>query len=31
MIVCIKEEWNYTDDDAAVIEAEREKKRLQKG
>lgn len=31
MIVCIKEEWNYTDDDAAVLEVEREKKRLQKG
>ena len=28
MIQCIKEEWNYTDDDAAVIEVEREKKRL---
>ena len=30
MIACIKDEWNYTDDDAAVIEVEREKKRLQK-
>lgn len=28
MIRCIKEEWNYTNDDAAVIEVEREKKRL---
>lgn len=28
MIRCIKEEWNYTDDDAAVIEVEREKARL---
>ncbi len=28
MIRCIKEEWNYTDDDAAIIEVEREKKRL---
>ena len=31
MITCIKEEWNYTDDVAAVLEVEREKKRLQKG
>ncbi|MBQ7922698.1 MAG: DUF3808 domain-containing protein [Clostridia bacterium] len=30
MITCIKEEWGYNDDDAAVIEAEREKRRLQK-
>ena len=30
MIACIKEEWGYTEDDAAVIEAEREKSRLQK-
>lgn len=28
MIRCIKEEWNYTDDDAAVVEVEREKSRL---
>lgn len=28
MIRCIKEDWNYTDDDAAVIEVEREKARL---
>lgn len=30
MIACIKEEWGYTEDDAAVIEVEREKGRLQK-
>lgn len=30
MIACIKEEWGYTEDDAAVIEVEREKSRLQK-
>lgn len=28
MIRCIKEEWNYTDDDAAVIEVMRERNRL---
>lgn len=30
MIVCIKDEWGYTDDDAAVIEVEREKNKLLK-
>ena len=30
MIACIKDEWGYKDDDAAVIEVERLKKRLQK-
>lgn len=30
MIACIKEEWGYNDDDAAVLEVEREKSRLQK-
>ena len=30
MIACIKEEWGYNDDDAAVLEVEREKGRLQK-
>ena len=29
MIACIKDEWGYRDEDAAVIEAERQKKRLQ--
>ncbi len=29
MIACIKEEWGYRDGDAAVIEVEREKSRLQ--
>ena len=29
MILCIKEEWGYNDGDAAVLEAEREKARLQ--
>lgn len=28
MIACIKEEWGYKEDDAAVIETERKKKRL---
>ena len=28
MILCIKEEWGYKDEDAAVIEVERQKKRL---
>lgn len=28
MIECIKDEWGYRDEDAAVIEAERQKKRL---
>ena len=28
MIACIKDEWGYRDEDAAVIEAERQKKRL---
>ena len=28
MIACIKDEWNYKDEDAAVIEVERQKKRL---
>lgn len=30
MIACIKDEWGYRDEDAAVIEVEREKKRLMK-
>ena len=30
MITCIKDEWGYTDDDAAVTEVEREKKKLLK-
>ncbi len=30
MIACIKEEWGYKDEDAAVTEVERMKKRLQK-
>ena len=30
MISCIKDEWGYKDEDAAVIEVEREKKRLMK-
>ena len=30
MISCIKDEWGYTDDDAAVIEVEREKNKLLK-
>lgn len=30
MIACIKEEWGYKDEDAAVTEVERLKKRLQK-
>ena len=30
MIACIKNEWGYNDEDAAVIEIEREKKRLLK-
>ncbi len=29
MITCIKEEWGYKDEDAAVIEVERKKKKLQ--
>lgn len=29
MIACIKEEWGYKDEDAAVIEVERKKKKLQ--
>lgn len=28
MIACIKDEWGYKDEDAAVLEVEREKKRL---
>ncbi|MBE6958289.1 MAG: helix-turn-helix domain-containing protein [Ruminococcaceae bacterium] len=28
MIQCIKEDWNYTDEDAAVLEVQREKARL---
>ena len=28
MIVCIKDEWGYKDEDAAVVEVERQKKRL---
>ena len=31
MIACIKDEWGYTDEDAAVTEVEREKKRLVNG
>lgn len=31
MINCIKDEWGYTDEDAAVMEVEREKKRLLNG
>ena len=31
MITCIKDEWGYTDEDAAVTEVEREKKRLVNG
>ena len=31
MITCIKEEWGYKEDDAAVIEVERKKNNLQKG
>lgn len=30
MIACIKDEWGYKDEDAAVIEVERQKRRLQK-
>lgn len=30
MIACIKDEWGYNDDDAAVTEVEREKKALEK-
>ena len=30
IITCIKEEWGYNDGDAAVTEAEREKRRLEK-
>ncbi len=30
MILCIKDEWGYNDGDAAVVEVEREKSRLQK-
>ena len=30
MIACIKDEWGYQDGDAAVIEAERERARLEK-
>jgi len=30
MIACIKDEWGYTDGDAAVIEVEREKARIMK-
>lgn len=29
MIQCIKDDWNYTDEDAAVLEVQREKLRLQ--
>ena len=29
-LTCLKEEWEYGDEDAAVVEAEREKSRLQK-
>ena len=28
IIACLKEEWGYCDEDAAVIQAERERKRL---
>lgn len=31
MIQCIKEEWGYSDGDAAVLEVERERKRLMDG
>ena len=30
MILCIKDEWGYSDEDAAVLEVERKKKQLQK-
>jgi hypothetical protein len=30
MIACIKDEWGYKDEDAAVVEVERKMKRLQK-
>lgn len=30
MIACIKDEWGYKDEDAAVLEVERKKKRLEK-
>ena len=30
LIVCLRDEWKYDNDDAAVVEAEREKIRLQK-
>jgi hypothetical protein len=30
MIACIKDEWGYKDEDAAVVEVERKKKSLQK-
>ncbi len=30
MIACIKEEWGYRDEDAAVIEVERQKKKIQR-
>lgn len=30
MIACIKDEWGYKDEDAAVVEVERQKKKLQK-
>ena len=29
LIVCLKEEWGYNTEDAAVIDAERQKKRIQ--
>ena len=30
MIACCKDEWGYRDEDAAIIEIERDKKRLMK-
>lgn len=30
IILCLKDEWGYNDEDAAVIEVERQKKRLQR-
>ena len=30
MIACIKDEWGYKDEDAAVVEVEREKRKLLK-
>ena len=29
LIVCLKEEWGYHEEDAAIIDAERQKKRIQ--